>query len=110
MTTIKLKGNELGWLIRMAEKGYMDEKFQQWLKDNELEGLHRFLKLLMCRFHPNNFNAGHSEDIWTLTNDETIILDFLKWYYREELLLAEEGERHLKKVVEEYMEYRKTNE
>lgn len=68
--TIELKGNELGWILKLAEEHYISDKFQKYIKQFKLEALDKFLQELMCYFHPNNFSAGHSETIWILTKKE----------------------------------------
>jgi len=69
--TLKLKGNELGWILKLAENHYMSTAFQDYIKKYNLDELNQFLKLLLCRFHPNNFNAGHNQTIWILTKDDS---------------------------------------
>ena len=67
---MKINGNELGWILRLAEGHYDSEQFQQWLKKHDLEKLNDFLKELMCKFHPTNFYAGNSRKVWILTDEE----------------------------------------
>jgi len=67
---IELKGNELGWLLKLAEAHYISDKFRAYIKQHNLKSLDDFLKKLMCYFHPNNFNVGHSETTWVLSRKE----------------------------------------
>lgn len=67
--TIKLKGNELGWILKLANEHLLSEQFQHYLKRYNLPELQPFLHRIMGQFHEANFYAGTSEDEWILTND-----------------------------------------
>ena len=69
MSIVKIKGNELGWILKLAENHYMSKNFQNYIKKYKLDKLDDFLKLLLCRFHPNNFNPEDSSTIWILTKE-----------------------------------------
>jgi hypothetical protein len=59
-----MKGNELEWLITLAELKFRSEEFQKFLR-NEPE-LSDTLDNLMRKFRPDVFNYGTSRTIWTL--------------------------------------------
>ena len=69
--TIKLKGNELGWILKLANEYLLSEQFQTYLKRHDIPQLQSFLHQVMGQFHETNFYAGTSEDIWILTNDSS---------------------------------------
>ena len=69
--TIELKGNELGWIIKLAQEHLTSEQFQTYLKRHNLSQLQPFLHEVMGQFHELNFYAGTSEDVWILTNDSS---------------------------------------
>ena len=62
---ITLKGNEFGWILKLAEERYVELKSSGKLKEYEV--LDNFLSNLLGRFHSNNFYSGSSETIWILT-------------------------------------------
>jgi len=62
---IKLKGNELGWILKLAQEHLLCESFQRTAPTK----LQRFLYELMGQFHEINFYVGTSKDIWILTNE-----------------------------------------
>ena len=66
---IELKGNELGWIIKLAQTHLTSQDFHEYLIRNELYELQPFLHQIMGQFHETNFYAGTSEDKWILTND-----------------------------------------
>jgi len=66
---IELKGNELGWILKLANEYLLSEQFQTYLKRYNLSQLQPFLHQIMGQFHETNFYAGTSEDKWILTND-----------------------------------------
>jgi len=68
---ITLRGNELGWILKLAEGHYDSKEFREWIKNNKLEKLNKLLSLLIAKFHPNNFNAGSSKTIWLLREEPT---------------------------------------
>lgn len=61
---MEIKGNELQWILKLAEERLDSEEFQERMK--ETPKLLRFLNNLMARFHPNNFYAGNSKNTWIL--------------------------------------------
>lgn len=65
---IELSGNELGWIIRLAEGYVNSEGFKGYRRRHLFQGaeLHSFLQELLARFHPNNFNCGNSRTKWIL--------------------------------------------
>lgn len=65
-----LKGNELGWLIRLAEEHLMSKGFQIYLKESKIQGLNPFLNELLAKFHPANFRHGSIDVTWVLTEKE----------------------------------------
>lgn len=75
MTKIILKGNQLGWLIKLAEERLDDPKFIKYLGNNpELKDM---LYNLISTFHPTRFIHGTSNTIWTLTDEEREVKSFL---------------------------------
>ena len=77
MTKIILKGNQLGWIIKLAEERLDDPKFIKYLMGNPQ--LKDMLYNLIGTFHPTRFNHGTSDTIWTLTNEEREIESFSIW-------------------------------
>lgn len=67
---LELKGNELGWLLKLAEKGYMCKEFREWIEKYNMQGVDDFLKVLMCKVHPNNFNPKSSNVTWVIKEKE----------------------------------------
>lgn len=61
---MELKGNELGWLIKLAEATYTNDEFQKSIEKHPK--LQKFLSDLISRFHDTRFNPGHSETTWVL--------------------------------------------
>jgi len=69
---IELSGNELGWILRLAELHNDSKDFKNYLKKFELEDLQKFLNLLIVKFHPSNFNCGNSKIKWILITKEEL--------------------------------------
>lgn len=49
-TTMELKGNELGWIIKLAEDHYLSEGFRKGMDKNNLRGLYAKLGTILGRF------------------------------------------------------------
>ena len=62
---IKLKGNELAWIIRLAQE-HLTTDFVRSMPPI----LRGFLYELMGRFHEANFYAGDSNTTWVLIKKE----------------------------------------
>jgi hypothetical protein len=65
---MKLKGNELGWILKLAEIGFEKESFKKFREKNPK--LEKFLIQLLLRFHPNHFHAGFPNVTWELKKIE----------------------------------------
>jgi hypothetical protein len=63
---IILKGNELGWLIKLAETHFDSSTFHEWLKKANAPKLFDMSQNLLNKFYPCRFNAGGSETTWEL--------------------------------------------
>ncbi len=61
---VSLKGNELGWLIKLANDKWLSKEFQQFVSDKP--NLHRIFIKLFGKFHTTNFYAGTSEREWRI--------------------------------------------
>ena len=70
-----LRGNELGWIFKLAEEKFDSKKFQEYLKKNNMEATFGFLNRLMAYIHPNNFDSGKSNDEWLLIKKDEILGD-----------------------------------
>lgn len=66
---VEIKGNELGWILKLAEIGYNSEKFRKFIKENKLKGLDASIKALMVKFYPGNFYTGYSNTMWILIRE-----------------------------------------
>lgn len=63
---LELKGNELGWLIKLADAHYFTPNFQTYLEKNHMRPLGEFLRALLCKVHPDNFCAGGNTTTWII--------------------------------------------
>ena len=78
---IKLSGKELRWILRLANGHYDSKNFRKFIKEYDLQKLDRFLKLLLLRFHPNNFNwRWNSRAKWILLTEEEMDEAKVKWF------------------------------
>jgi len=69
---IELKGNELGWILRLADEHYRSKEFEEWVEQFKRGIVKEFLKQLMIKFHPNNFNYGTHMTKWILLTEEEL--------------------------------------
>lgn len=68
-----IRGNELSWLIQLAESHLDSKTFQDYLTKNNLEPTRQFLNRLLADFHPNNFYTGRSDTEWLLTKKDVVV-------------------------------------
>lgn len=69
---IEIKGNELGWLLNLAEKYYGSPQFREYIKKYKFQKLDNHIRLILLKFHPNNFSAGTSRQVWYLITKEEL--------------------------------------
>ena len=67
---IELTGNELGWIIKLAEMYSQSEAYKEFMKKHT--GVKRFVKGVLIKFHPNNFNPGNSTVDWYIIKGEDL--------------------------------------
>lgn len=67
--TIKLKGNELEWIIKLATEYQQSEKWCLYVDKYNLKQLDKNLIGILMKFRPLNFPFGGSETTWILSYD-----------------------------------------
>jgi len=90
---IEIKGNELGWIIKLAENHYNSILFRTWIRKKKLWKLDNFLMKLMSIFHPSNFNPGDEEKVWILTDEINRIIEEIDEYESEKEAEKKIGEK-----------------
>ena len=67
---VSMKGNELGWLIKLAHDKWLSEEFQKFVSGKPK--LHTMFIQLFGKFHQTRFYAGTSEKEWSLAASTTL--------------------------------------
>ena len=60
---LKLKGNELGWIFRLAKSHFDSKEFQECMK--KYPKTNEFIQKVITKINPNNINPQVGE-IWVI--------------------------------------------